>query len=164
MIVLKIISGLLAFALSPVVILLFFVQSKHIVYYLGTTVVFLLFCIFTGISYQNLFAGMVLLALLCIIQYLIYQRRQDKLSNGKLKNYITGYVDAKNNTFKMDFIVSLFIIKLVTYIPFPIRIKVGKNQSTEVDIRDIVKTFFENGKDTSIDVDSKDAVVNFKIV
>ena len=162
MIALQIIAGVLGFLVTPVLLLLFFIQSRHILYTLGTALIFTGFGYLVTFSYGNAFFGVYLAVSLLVIQQLIYSRRTQAVRLGTKKRYIYGDVVGVTNSFNIKFIISLSPFYFIKNLPFGIRFRLGESKE-KIDLREIMGLLLQLGKGISIHVDGKDAKVNIEV-
>lgn len=163
MIFLQVIFGILAFILTPVVLLLFFIQSNHFLYRVGTAVLLLGYSYCLMFIVENTYAWIYVFLILFGLQQIVYVKRQQNIDSNKSRKYVFGHVITRKNNFSLDFIISVLPLYFIKSLPFSLIIR-PKENDLEIRLKEIIQIILEYGMDTSVDVDTKDANVTFRMV
>ena len=161
MILLHILIGLISFLLTPVVILLYMVQSNHYIFKICAIFILLLFSSCLALIYGNITVGLVSFFILFVLQQLVYFWRNKNIQSNEGTKYVYGEIISKEDNLAFDLIISLVPLYIIRNIPFQIKIE---KSNFKLNINDFADALLKHGKDTSIDVDSKDAFIKFRIV
>ncbi|MCP4133764.1 MAG: hypothetical protein GY754_22540 [bacterium] len=160
--IIQVLFGLISFVFTPIILLLFCVQSKHFGFKIGSVLLLALYALCLAVSYGNSTAGVVSFIILLLLQLVIYYRRNEKVKSDSGRKYVFGKIMSKEDNVDFDFILSLVPLYMIKNMPFQMKVKIKKT-NLKLNIKDFADALLEHGKDTSIDVNSKDAVIRFRI-
>lgn len=163
MIFLQVISGILAFVLTPVVLIIFIIQSKHFLYQAGTALLLFVYSFCLMFSYGNVYACMYVFLILFILQQIVYVLRQQNINSNTGRKYVFGQVIMRKGNFSFDFIISLLPLYFIKNLPFSMVIR-PKERNMEIPVKEIIRLILEYGAGTSVDIDIKVANIRFRMV
>ena len=163
MIFLQMILGILALIVTPVVLLMFFIQSRHFLFRAGTMVLLLGYSYCLMFSYGNAYAGIYVFLLLFVLQQIVYAKRQQNIDSNMGRKYVFGQVMAREKNFSLDFIISLLPLYFIKSLPFSLVIR-PKENDMEIKVKEIIQIILEHGVDTTVDIDAKDANVRLRMI
>jgi len=163
MIFLQALLGILALIVTPVVLLLFFIQSRHFLFRAGTMVLLLGYSYCLMFSYGNAYAGINVFLVLFVLQQIVYVKRQQNIDSNMGRKYVFGQVMARKKNFSLDFIISLLPLYFIKSLPFSLVIR-PKENDMEIKVKEIIQIILEHGVDTTVDIDAKDANVSLRMI
>ena len=163
MIFLQVILGILALILTPVVLLMFFIQSRHFLYRAGTMVLLLGYSYCLMFSYGSAYAGIYVFLVLFVLQQIVYFKRRQNIDSNMGRKYVLGQVITQKKNFSLDFIISLLPLYFIKSLPFSLVIR-PKENDMEIRLKEIIQIILEHGADTTVDIDAKDVNVRFRMV
>jgi len=163
MIFLQVIFGISAVLLTPIVLIIFFIQSRNFPYQAGTALLLLGYSFCLMFSYGNTQAGLYVFLILFILQQIVYALRQQNINAAPGRKYVLGQIIIRESSIAFDFIVSLLPLYFIKNLPFSLIIRPGKTDM-EIRLKEIIQIILEHGADTSIDFDTKDAVFKFRMI
>ncbi len=149
-----------AFLLTPIILLLFFVQSRNFIFKISSIGVLLLFSIFITIGFKHLFAGVIVFLTLLILQQFFYFKHRKRVRENSVTPYLYGEIISKKDNLDIDFMISLapfFLIKKI-----PIFIKVSKRKH-KINMKETLTSILNHGRGTTVDIEAKEIKINFKI-
>ncbi len=163
MIFLQVILGILALILTPLVLLMFFIQSRHFLFRAGTMVLLLGYSCCLMFSYGNTYVGIYVFLLLFVLHQIVYVKRQQNIDSNVGRKYVLGQVMAPEKNFSLDFTISLLPLYFIKSLPFSLVIR-PKESDMEIKVKEIIQIILEHGADTTVDIDAKDANVRLRMI
>jgi hypothetical protein len=163
MIFLQVISGILAFVLTPVVLIIFFIQSKHFFYQAGTTLLLIAYSFCLMFSYGNVYMSIYVFLILFILQQIVYVLRWQNINFKRKVKYVFGQVITRKKKISFDFIISLLPFYFIKNLTFSMVIR-SKERNMEIRLKETIRLILEYGAGTSVDINIKDTNIRFRMV
>ena len=163
MIILTILFIILSLVLTPVLLLLFSVQSNHILYKLAGFLFILLYSGCILLSHGHHGVGLLIFGILIFLWQLTIYIRTQRASAYSTKKYIIGDIQFKSKLSPIKILISLWPLYFIRHLPFPITIN-KKNKKLKLNLQKLISQILELGSEMNLDAKVKDLAVHFKVV
>lgn len=163
-IVLQIFCVLLLLIFILLVIMSYWVVIDKWWYYFGMSFFYGLAALVVGGTAASMTVAGIAFGVLMVffILHMIFFPRPKNYDKRKKKFGIYGYIESREDNITVKIKVPVWPLKVVRYLPFPVKIK-DKKSGIDVNVKEAIDEFFKHGKDLTLDIDSPEAVVFFRM-